>query len=317
MRTKQRYVIALFAAAVLFAVTAAQAQEKTEKLNFSYTVGEKATLEFSNISGDVKIIGWDRPAISIDAVKRGKGRNVEKKMELVKIEIEQRGDKVECEVKYPDRRDLRRHGVDSRNVNVSVDFTIRVPRNCNLDDFTLVSGGLEIRDISGALEVSVVSGNVEGGKLGGKVELSTVSGNITLDELHGKLEITSTSGNIELSGVTGRLETSVTSGNIEVQAIDLESMEARTTSGGITMNVRSPVTFGDFSFKVMSGDVDIRLPRGSAFELYGKTATGDISSDYDLKRTKKMMKKTISGQVGERGADITISTFDGDIIIRR
>ena len=316
MKTKQRYAIVLLAAVALVAVPAAWAQEKTEKQNYSFDVGEEATFEFSNVSGDVKIIGWDRPVISIDAVKRGKGRGVEKRMGLVRIEVEQRGDKVECEVKYPDKQDRRRHGVDS-NINVSVDFTIRVPRNCNLEDFTLVSGDLEIRDISGALEVSVVSGDIEGGKVGGKVELSTVSGDIELNELHGKLEISSTSGDIELSGVTGRLETSVTSGNIDVEAIDLESMEAQTTSGDISMNVRSPVTFGDFSFKVMSGDVEIRLPRGSAFELYGKTATGNISSDYDLKRTKKMMRKTISGQVGDRGADINISTFDGDIIIRR
>lgn len=316
MRNKKIFVIGFMAALLLTAATTVQAQEKTEKINHVATVGAGATLEFTNISGDVKISGWDRSEISIEAVKSGRGRDIARKMQLVKVEFEQRGDKVECKVHYPDKRERRRHDLDS-NMNVSVDFTIHVPRNCKLEDFSVVSGDLEISNINGEIELQVVSGNIEGRKIGGEIDISAVSGDINLDELHGKLEINTTSGDIVLENVTGQLEASVTSGNIDVTAIDLESMEAQTTSGDVTMDVSSPVTFGEFSFKVMSGNVDIRLPEGSAFELYGKTATGNISSDYNLEQSKKIMKKTISGQVGERGADIKISTFDGNITIRR
>ena len=108
MKTKQTYAIALLAAVALVAVPAAWAQDKTEKKNYSFDVGEEAALEFSNISGDVKITGWDRPVISIEVTKRGKGRDVQQKMDLVRVQIEQRGDKVECGVKYPDKNEMRR-----------------------------------------------------------------------------------------------------------------------------------------------------------------------------------------------------------------
>ena len=192
-----------------------------------------------------------------------------------------------------------------------------MPRDCSLDELKVISGDLEVKGVSGRHDIRVVSGDFEGTNLSGKIEISVTSGELTANGINGEIELAVTSGDIEVSKLTGKLETSVTSGDITIDAIDLEGMVATVTSGDITVTPKSPITFGKFRMKAFDGDVTFTFPEGSAFEMSGKTSTGSIRSDFPFSITKKMMRKEIKGQHNGGGADVTVTSFSGDIILKK
>ncbi len=59
------------------------------------------------------------------------------------------------------------------------------------------------------------------------------------------------------------------------------------------------------------------LPADSAFELEAKTFSGNIESDFEITVSGQISKRKISGVVNEGGAVVKLSTFSGDISLRK
>ena len=125
------------------------------------------SLDLSNISGDIVITGGAGDQVVIDAVKRGK---TAEDLKLVQIEVMTTASRVEVRTQYPRER---------RNINVSVDYTVTVPRAAGVTVRT-VSGNLNLATIDGELMADSVSGDVTVKSASWLESAKTVSGDVTV-----------------------------------------------------------------------------------------------------------------------------------------
>ncbi len=144
---------------------------------------------------------------------------------------------------------------------------------------------------------------------------STNDGNIVIDGVNGEIEVSNTNGTITAKNISGTIIANTVNGDIEV-----------------TLN---RVTAGKpMSFTNMNGDIDITFPADIKADVKMKSQMGDIYSDFDvsIKAAPQKAKETestgrgayritfdkmIYGVINGGGPEITFSTFNGDIFIRK
>ncbi len=211
---------------------------------------KKITVDASP-NGSIKIEGWDKGSILIQARIQAKARSEEKAEEILsEIEVETSGNKI-----YADGP--RYFGSEK---SWSVSYSLMVPLKSNLK-LSALNGGISIRDIDGSIDVKTVNGGIELEGLSGDVDVDTTNGRITAelagDRWHGR-----------------GFEARTTNGGIKVQVPDNYSaaLSANTVNGGIHV---------DFPVKVqgwIKKNIETRLGEGGA-PITLKTVNGGISID--------------------------------------
>lgn len=177
MNRSHWWVAGALAAAVAVAVPqpstgASHSKRLTKEIHEVCDLGPDGKLSLSNVNGDVRVTGWDQSKVEVTATKSA---NSQRRLDEAEVEINCERGRVTIEVDYPDHARYD-HGDDPARV----DFEIRVPRTTRLDDFHVVNGDVELKDISGRVNVSSVNGSVNGEKLSGDLDLSTVNGSVDL-----------------------------------------------------------------------------------------------------------------------------------------
>ena len=113
----------------------------------------------------------------MDAVKSAWNKD---RLDEARIEIDSSPDRISIRTQYPNHDHNFNFGGDGEHNNpASVEYTITVPRQANLDKINLVNGRLDIQDVSGKVHASCVNGRMEARNLQGRTELNTVNGNST------------------------------------------------------------------------------------------------------------------------------------------
>ena len=193
-----------------------------------FEVGGSPELDLRNVAGDITIRVGSSDQIVIKASKDD---------ERVEVIMEQTGDLVTVETKYPE-------GI--RNFKGGVDFDIEFPSEGRLT-IESVSGSIDVVGVNGRLNLSTVSGEVSVARLEGDLELKSVSGRVTMNEIgSASAEASSTSGSIvykngDLAGGDYRFNS--TSGSVKITHGEAASyrISGRTISGGITNDVGDEV----------------------------------------------------------------------------
>lgn len=222
----KKYSLPLTLALMIALIPAAAAQD----LHKSYNVPPGGSVRIQNISGDIKITGYNGGAIMVDAIVNGRDR------ELLTIEDLSTPNSLELRVKYPERG----------NTNASVNFEIRVPSSVqyNFERINSVSGGIEVSDARGSFHLNSVSGGITATNVTGIVNAKTVSGSIEVDiqrlEGAGDMQFNSVSGgvavalpgnlgaSIDLSTLSGALTT-----NFPIQVQEKEYGPGRSAHGTV------------------------------------------------------------------------------------
>jgi DUF4097 and DUF4098 domain-containing protein YvlB len=310
------------AALALLALTAlpaaAYADERYEE---KFQKVEKLALDgkvyLRNISGNIKVFIWDKAEVKIDALKFSKASTLEKAKEnaaLVKIEVERKDGRLEILTEYPEGRQER------KNLNVSINYELTIPAKADLE-VRDVSGSIWAENIGGYAKLETVSGNVSlrKGAKGGTI--STVSGSIELSDIKGDIRTKAVSGQITITNVLGSVDAETVSGDVKLKGLSgAKSTDINVLSGDITFDGVLEKN-GRYSFQSHSGDIDVYLPENSAFEFSCKTFSGDIRSDFkmivEMMGSLKRHRQDIRGEVNGGGADLTISTFSGDINLKK
>jgi len=193
---------------------------KAQEFQHTHSLNPQGRIRVSNVSGDIKVTGYDGDNISVTGTKEGPDR------ELVKIEETSSADQLELKVKYP----------KSGKCNASVHFEIRVPRSIvyNFDRVSSVSGNIEIDGIIGGFKAESVSGNVTVRNVNpmGAVSANSVSGNVNAEipKLH------------DVAGIGAVMKFSTISGNIDVKAsATLDATITILSVGGFKLKAEFPV----------------------------------------------------------------------------
>jgi DUF4097 and DUF4098 domain-containing protein YvlB len=205
-----------------------------------------------------------------------------------------------------------------RSTHTAVHYELLIPDEAHLTAKT-VSGEIEINNIGGGAEINGVSGDVRMNGADGAIRCKTVSGDVNMVDIHGKTDIKTTSGDIDVEHLKGSIEAESVSGDFDLEDFsDAEEIEVETISGDISMDgVFGPV--GSHRLDSHSGTIRLSVEAEKGFELQADTFSGDMRCDFDLKvpGPSHIDSKTIRGIVGEGAVRLEITTFSGDIRIRK
>ena len=129
-------------------------------------------------------------------------------------------------------------------------------------------------------------------------DLAMESGDLHITHFDGPSHIITRSKDIHLEDVAGDVRVQNTNGDIEVQARKLP--------------------LGNISVENRKGDVRVVLPPQGGFRVDGRTAGGDISTDFEeLRINSGKPESSVSGTVGSGGGQVRVSTEHADIEIRK
>ncbi len=224
-----------------------------EEFHKTYPLAATGRVELSNVNGSIKITGWDRNEVKLDAVKSA---DAQEKLAGIDIRVDATADSIRIKTKYPNCED---HGCNNPG---SVQYTLMVPRGARLDEIKAVNGDVDIDQISGEVDGSSVNGRVTGKNLGGRIDLSTVNGDVDAALSPERMKSTEP---VKLHSVNGRVEATIPSdSNAE--------LSAHTVNGAIRTDFELPVEHPRYG---PGSRLEGRLGNGGVrFEL--RTVNGSI-----------------------------------------
>jgi hypothetical protein len=203
--------LVIFAVATLWALPSYAISKEFDQ---KYPLAPGGSFELQNVNGTVEVEGWDRDVVEVHAVKIAKHRDSD--LERVSIEVDAKPNAISVSTHYP----------QDEGVEVSVEYTIHVPRSAHIEHLGTVNGSLRVASAD----------NVE--------ELHAVNGNIEVFEGAGSLHARTTNGNVRMELVHVREKDAVT---------------AETTNGSVVLAVPSD-THADLEMRCMNGSFSSELP---------------------------------------------------------
>jgi DUF4097 and DUF4098 domain-containing protein YvlB len=316
MRNRRMKRTGWIAISLLLVFSLAAAKEKyEEKFEKTVALAKDGKVDISNISGDITVLSWNQDQVKIEALKISEASSLEKAKEntaKVTIEVVPEGSLLRIETKYP--KSDKFWGGDS--VNVSVNYKLWIPEKAALKA-TNISGDISAETIGGAVALKAVSGDIHLTKAAGGADCNTVSGDVTVAEVTGSAFLKSVSGDVKASGVKGSVEAESVSGDIGLTEVsEASTVRVKALSGEVLY--RGGVSKqGNYSLKSHSGTVTLYIPADSAFDLEAETFSGEIQSDFEIKVMGKVSPKELSGSVNGGGAVLKVSSFSGDIKLKK
>ena len=225
----------VLAIAIAFLATAGMASAAERTFSQTYDLASGGNISLDNINGDVTIEGTSGNQVIVDAVISSRSAEA---LDEVEIEVDASSNSISISTEYDNSRKNRRN-------SASVDYTLRVPRDANLNEISLVNGSLEIQDVAGDVEASLVNGNLVAKGLAGDAELDTVNGSLEVhfDRLDSnqRIEMDSVNGSLDLyvpAGIGATVDASTLHGRmsndfgIEVDKSGYVGKEMKGTIGG-------------------------------------------------------------------------------------
>lgn len=244
MFTKRNVLSGLLAVTFLLTAAAHAAAQQSELLrdefHQTYPLSADGRVSLENINGAVRITGWDRAEVKVDAVKTAYRRE---RLDEAKIVVRSDSSSIHIETEYPNRSMNFTDGEGRYDNPATVEYTLMVPRGARVDAIELINGNLVIDGITGDVKASSINGRVSAHELMGDVKLSTVNGHV--EAMFGRLNEAKA---ISLGSVNGPILLTIPSdSNAELRA--------GTVHGGISNDFGLPVRRGDFVGHDLAGQL--------------------------------------------------------------
>lgn len=237
---------------VLVATATAQDFRKT------YFPGAGGTISIHNVSGDVRISGYDGEGVQVTANKEGRDR------ERVEVEDRSQGNRVDLRARY--------ESCHHCSINASVLFEVQVPRSLSLtfDEIETASGNISITGVTGRLHIN------------------TASGDVLIQDVNGFINANTASGKMQVRNVVGAVKANSASGDVNVEIARLEGNENllfSTASGNVHVKMPSSLD-ADVEMSTSSGSLKTDFPLEVRKEGYGPTrsASGRLGNGSRLLR---------------------------------
>jgi len=266
-----------------------------ERYERNFTVSECCELALKNVQGQVEVSGWDKPEVSVVAIKRlGTHWGAREAFENTEVEMEQKG----CQIYLRTRRQHEGGFFDwlwgGGRGPAPVDYTVKVPATSSVSIST-VTCEVVARDIIGSLHARSVTGTVDVQRVGGNIILSTTNGKIQGQDLGGTLGVKSVNGGIDL------------------RRCSLTSLQAKTVNGKISVET-SLDPQGNYSASTVNGSCRLAVPKDSRGTVEARFANGDVSCELPCQLLDSS-RGHWHGQFGGGGANITFKSVNGGLTI--
>jgi DUF4097 and DUF4098 domain-containing protein YvlB len=127
--------------------------------------------------------------------------------------------------------------------------------------------------LGATVHVDASSGDITADGLSGRVWLKTGSGDVTANGLTGGAELRTSSGDVSLRGGRGDITLHSASGDVSAGDVASDRVDATTSSGDVDLDFRQAPRLVEAS--TASGDVQVALPDGLAYDVETDTGSGD------------------------------------------
>ncbi len=282
---------------VFLTATFLTAGATAEEVQKTLDAAAKGSVDVSNISGMVEIMGWSRNEVSVDA---DLGTDVE---ELV---FKRDGDQIIIEVEVP-RRNSR---------YIESDLVIHVPERSAVNVGT-VSADVLVQDVSGSQTLNTVSGDIESEAYAADIEIETVSGDVAVqgDGKETNARINTVSGDIDAEQLGGDIMAGTVSGDINVLNGTFKRARLNTTNGDMVFHA-SLGNDGRFDAETINGEVDIQFQRKISAKFEIETFNGDIRNCFGpepVRTSEYTPGLELYFSEGDGDGWVTIKTLNGDV----
>ena len=122
-------------------------------------------------------------------------------------------------------------------------------------------------------------------------------------------------GSVRASGLTADVMTSTVNGDVRVETTGLA--EASTVNGSIDVTMGRANWTDDLSFSTVNGGITLLLPANLQTEVSASTVNGSLTSDWPMTVKGRWGPKRMNGTIGSGGRELSLSTVNGDIELRR
>lgn len=168
-------------------------------------------LNIKNVTGDIEIMGAETDIVEVTYIKKAEN---ESKLEEIKVNIEQRGEKLSIDTDMP--------GSCHR---CAVKFYISLPKTMRVIDAQTITGIINCENLEQVddFKARSTTGSVKGDLAGKDIQISVVTGGITLNlhqvDKQGKIKAETVTGSVKvyvpedfnavinLSTITGHIDT--------------------------------------------------------------------------------------------------------------
>ncbi len=275
-------------------VAAAFAGEVVDTIERSFTVSGRPVIFLRNHDGRTRITADSQSRVYVKAIKEV--RNVSgqaeaaKVAERVQVRIEQSGNRIEVEAKYPRNMSSFFGG----EPEVLVHLEINAPKGSDIDARS-ADGPLAVYGFDGRIEATTGDGDLTVDNCSGRIAAETGDGNLQIESVRGEVSARSGDGKITLDGVFQALEAKSGDGRIDITARAGSRMER------------------DWSIRSEDGDVRLRVPEGFAATLEIRTGDGRIDSEQQITPEGYSSRNRLIGKLNNGGYRLRIQTADGDV----
>jgi len=269
----------------------------SEEIDTTLAMPADGLVRVENLAGRVEFTAWDRAEAQIRGTA---GNSVEE------VIIRETSNGVLVEV---------RNRKNQRNMD-GTELYLRIPAGARIEaegvssDFSVKGsrgGSIEIRTVSGDLEIEADTA---------RLDLQSVSGDVDFSGRAERTAVEAVSGDVTLVGAGNEVKASTVSGDLSLEAGSLYRGQFESVSGEIRLEL-ALADEGRLSCDAMSGDIEIRLPADQQAAFTAQSYSGGIRSDFgEVARVARGPGSMLEAQLGSNGTRIRLETFSGDISIR-
>lgn len=172
MKLRTTLCLVSFGLILSFAVIAPACFGISQEITKTYPMRADGRFELTNVNGTVRIEGWDRNEVEVQAIKSTS--EDESLLDLVAIDVDAMADGLFISTRYPQQE----------GVEVVVDYVIHIPRHAQVSRVNNINGAVRVFSSESLGELHTVNGNIEIYESSGDVHAHTTNGNIYLELKH-------------------------------------------------------------------------------------------------------------------------------------
>ena len=268
--------------------------EQTYESTFS--VGQHAELTLRNVRGSIEVTGWDRPEVSIVAVKRiGSEWGARESFDQTTVEMTQDGRRVMVRTSRPGPGLLGWMGIG--RMPPQVFFTIKVP----------ATSEVSVRTVDGPIKISNIIGSVYARTVGSDIQLEHVGGQVILSGVSARVMGTEVAGTVGAKTV---------SGDVTLTQSRLSSFWGKSVDGTVSLETTIDPA-GTYDLHTVSGSFHLLVPPSSKLSAQMRGVSGRGMCDLPAQVNQNMQpgRSEWRAVVNGGGAALAFKTVSGDLTI--
>lgn len=131
-----------------------------------------------------------------------------------------------------------------------------------------------------------------------------------------RMDASTVNGGLVIEGATAQVKARTVNGSIEALSTS-GPVSARTVNGGIRVRAGT-IGDGPVEYETVNGSITLELPQGLDADIEMRTVNGSITSeDFPITVQGRFDRRRISGKIGKGGPEMSVSTVNGSIRLRR